>query len=120
MQSLTAEAPSGALPLVGTWAKARSNGLSVAVAASLAEMQALQGEWTELEALIGPQSVFQSFAQITVWGRHFLSPDQRARSLHIAVVRAGGRAVLILPLVIFRHGPLKIARIAGDPIAQYS
>jgi CelD/BcsL family acetyltransferase involved in cellulose biosynthesis len=40
--------------------------------------------------------------------------------LHVAVVRKDGRAVLILPLVIAGLPFLRIARMAGDPIAQYS
>jgi CelD/BcsL family acetyltransferase involved in cellulose biosynthesis len=103
---------------VPAMAKAESRGrLTVDVARTVAELDALAAEWRELERLSGPASVFQSHAQIRIWARHFLSGGQR---LHIVVVREGGRAVLILPLVVSGRWPVRIACLAGDPIAQYA
>jgi CelD/BcsL family acetyltransferase involved in cellulose biosynthesis len=92
--------------------------VSVEVVATLSGIEALAADWTALEALAAPACVFQSHAQIRIWAQHFLTGRKRQR-LHVAVVRERGRAVLILPLALSGTG-LCIARMAGDPLAQYS
>lgn len=122
MQSIAAEAASeleGLIPSVAPRTRA-SGEYSVTISRSSAELAALRPEWEELERLSDPASVFQSFAQISIWSRHFLAGPQVHGRLHVAMVREAGRPVLILPLVVSRGGPMKLARIAGDPIAQYS
>lgn len=109
---------SGPASLSGEAISPKEEALAVEVVSSVAGLRALEGDWVRLEALCGAAIVFQSFSHIQIWARHFLgSSTQR---LHIAVVRESGRAVLILPLVISGRAPLRIARIAGDPIAQYA
>jgi CelD/BcsL family acetyltransferase involved in cellulose biosynthesis len=71
-----------------------------------------------LEEVSAPSAIFQSHAQIRIWARHFVPAGGGIR-LHVALVRRNGVAVLILPLVIAGLPGLRIARMAGDPIAQY-
>ncbi len=82
-------------------------------------LDAIAPEWLALEARLPSAAVFQSFAHVRLWARHFTG-QKRDASLHVAVVREGGRAVLILPTAVSGNAALRIARIAGDPIAQYS
>jgi len=93
---------------------------SVDVATSAADIGLLARDWLALEQLSGPNTIFQSHAQIRTWARHFLGDARTKNRLHVAVVRERGRAVLILPLVASGRAPLRIARMAGDPISQYS
>jgi CelD/BcsL family acetyltransferase involved in cellulose biosynthesis len=93
---------------------------AVDVVSSTSDLDDLAVQWLALEQRSGANSVFQSFGQIRAWTRHFLLEKRPYRRLHIAVVRQHGRTVLILPLVMSRRAPLKIARLAGDPIAQYT
>ena len=98
---------------------ARGPGFNVEVVDSLAALDRIAPEWLALEALSPAASVFQSFAHVRLWARHFIG-TRRGSVLHIAVVREAGRPVLILPAAVSGPAALRIARIAGDPIAQYS
>ncbi len=98
---------------------ARGAGFEVEVVDSLAALSRVAPEWLALEALSPAASVFQSFAQVSVWARHFIGA-RRGSALHVALVRDAGRPVLILPTAVSGPSALRIARIAGDPIAQYS
>jgi CelD/BcsL family acetyltransferase involved in cellulose biosynthesis len=94
-------------------------GLSAEVISDAAGLAAIAAEWRALQALSGASAVFQSFAQVSAWARHFAG-EKSGLALHVVVVREAGRAVLILPLALSGVPLLRIARIAGDPVAQYS
>ena len=89
----------------------------IEIGSSTDAIDALAPEWLALQRLSGPSAVFQNHAQIRIWARHFLHDGSR---LHVALVRKNGYPVLILPLVISGPPYLRIARLTGDPIAQYS
>lgn len=95
-------------------------GLRVDTITDLAALDALQADWESLQGRSGPSAVFQSHAHIRIWARHFAPGTRGHGRLHIAVARENGRAVLILPLMIAGMPGLRVARMAGDPIAQYS
>jgi CelD/BcsL family acetyltransferase involved in cellulose biosynthesis len=99
---------------------AQDAGFRVDIIDSAAALEALRKEWQALEETSGAAAVFQSHAHLSVWVRHFVPPRYARLKLHIAVVRRESRAVLILPLVIGGTPLLRIARMAGDPVAQYS
>jgi CelD/BcsL family acetyltransferase involved in cellulose biosynthesis len=94
--------------------------MSVEVVSTAAALDALGPDWLRLQELAGAPSVFQAFAQIRTWARHFIAGGRGGPRLHVAVVRESGRVILILPLVISGRAPLRIARMAGDPIGQYA
>jgi CelD/BcsL family acetyltransferase involved in cellulose biosynthesis len=96
----------------------RGTAFDVDVASTPRDLDALAGDWAALEALCDARTVFQSYAAIRIWVRHFISRGRER--LHVAVVREGGRPVLILPLVITGRPGMRIAHLAGDPISQYS
>jgi CelD/BcsL family acetyltransferase involved in cellulose biosynthesis len=121
MQSVMTEAPACGAAIAFAQAPAKPETariFAVDVVSDAAGLDAIAPEWRALEALSGPASVFQGFHQVRIWARHFLSV--RGQRLHVAVVREHGRAVLILPLVLSGRAPLCVARLAGDPIAQYA
>jgi CelD/BcsL family acetyltransferase involved in cellulose biosynthesis len=93
--------------------------LSVEVIADLAGLEAAADDWHALEATTGPNAVFQSFSHTLIWARHFLEGGA-SRKLHVVVVREAGEAKLILPLGIHQYPALRLGKIAGDPVAQYS
>src|SRR5690606_36424933 len=120
---LVADLPSGSLLPAGVPPRAAGPelvpGLSAEVISDAAGLAAIAAEWRALQALSGASAVFQSFAQVSAWARHFAG-EKSGLALHVVVVREAGRAVLILPLAVSGVPLLRIARIAGDPVAQYS
>ena len=96
-----------------------NSGFEVLVASNAGELDALEADWLALEHLSPASAMFQSFSHIRIWARHFLG-QKRGSKLHVAAVREHGRPILILPLIISGLPHLRIARIAGDPVAQYS
>ena len=95
-------------------------GLDVEVITTVERLDAIESEWRKLERLSPNSAVFQSHAHLRLWARHFVGGEGNNYRLHIAIVRKSGRPVLILPLVITGLPFLRIARMAGDPVAQYS
>jgi CelD/BcsL family acetyltransferase involved in cellulose biosynthesis len=93
---------------------------AIDVVATNEGIDALAPEWLTLERLSGAASVFQSHAQIRIWARHFLGESGARQRLHVVMVRSAGRPALLLPLAISGRGPLRIARLAGDPVGQYA
>ena len=98
----------------------RDSGFDVEVIRAAAALDAVAAEWQALERLTHASAVFQSHAQLRIWARHFIPSEGGHIRLHVAIVRKNGRPVLILPLVISGSPLLRVARMAGDPIAQYS
>ncbi|SEQ35146.1 Acetyltransferase involved in cellulose biosynthesis, CelD/BcsL family [Faunimonas pinastri] len=88
----------------------------VAVATSAAELKALRPEWLALEEKAVAPLPFQSFGQISTWLRH----QPESLRLRVVVVRENGRAALILPLALRSRIGLAVARMAGEPVAQYA
>jgi CelD/BcsL family acetyltransferase involved in cellulose biosynthesis len=93
---------------------------AVEVVRTLESLDTLAADWRALQELSGPASVFQCCGQIRIWARHFSAGGRTRERLHVAVVREAGRPLLILPLVLSGRAPFRIARLAGDPIAQYA
>src|SRR5688572_10898791 len=104
------ELRSAALPM----RQADSGPMSVEVVSTAAALDALGPDWLRLQDLAGAPSVFQAFAQIRTWARHFIASGRGGPRLHVAVVRDSGRVVLILPLVISGRAPLRIARMRSE------
>jgi CelD/BcsL family acetyltransferase involved in cellulose biosynthesis len=68
--------------------------MSIDVVASAAALDGLAPDWLRLQELAGAPCVFQGFAQIRTWARHFIAGGRGSPRLHVAVV--------------------------GDPIGQYA
>jgi len=98
----------------------RDGSFEVDVISSADGLRSIAVEWRSLERLTNATAVFQSHAQLSIWARHFIPREGSHVRLHVAVVRRQGRPVLILPLVITGLPVFRVARMAGDPIAQYS
>lgn len=95
------------------------------LAAPTADTQILTGDdalqsaapaWREIERAGGAATPFQGLAL----ARAAADVHQaRGEALHIAVVREGGRPVVILPTVLGRFAGLRTLRFLGDPLIQY-
>jgi len=94
-------------------------GFDVEVISSVGALDTIATEWRALEALSPADCVFQSFVHIRLWAQHFVEKAHGA-ALHVALVRREDQPLLILPSVVAGPSAFRIARIAGDPIAQYS
>lgn len=99
--------------------KFQLDGFEVELIETPAALDAVSTEWLALEQLSHHAAVFQSFLLLRVWARHFCSARGGGR-LHVEIVRKDGRAVLILPLYVSGLPFMRVARIAGDPITQFS
>jgi CelD/BcsL family acetyltransferase involved in cellulose biosynthesis len=95
--------------------------LAVAVACSLAEIEALGPEWLELEQTAGPGlDWFQTFAWCRTWVA-LNTGEGHSTTPHVLALRDGGRLVAIWPLMVVRRaGGLSIVKTLGEPHSQYS
>ncbi len=73
-------------------------------------------DWQALERAHGAATPFQSFAMARAATEVHL---RRGEVPRIAVVRHGGRPVVILPTVIGNRFGVRVARFLGDPLIQY-
>lgn len=97
--------------------------LTFALVETMAKLEALEPEWNDLMARAGrPEHVFQTFAWIWHWGRHYLPAPGTRGGARLAVVtgRVDGELSLILPLVVTRRGGLRTLTWAGEPVSQYN
>ena len=97
----------------------RIDGFDVEVIETASALDAVSYEWRAIEQSSNHAAVFQSFPLLQIWARHFCTGSDTG-GLHITIVRKDGRAILILPLQVSGMSLMRIARIAGDPITQYS
>jgi len=74
-------------------------------------------EWRDLAAAARGVTVFQTPEFIELWIATFLA-DNPAQ-LKTALIYDKGNLAALVPLVVGRKGPLRTARLAGFPIAQY-
>jgi len=121
MEIATGVAPAGVVAPEAMLGPSLSGGtdFEVEVIAHPAALQLIAHDWHALEALSPAAAVFQSFAHVDLWAKHFIDAAH-GNALHVAVVREQGRPVLILPCSVSGPAMLRVARIAGDPIAQFS
>ncbi|RDV05160.1 GNAT family N-acetyltransferase [Undibacter mobilis] len=73
-------------------------------------------DWQALENAGGSATPFQSLAMARAAAEIHLKAGEIPR---VAVVRHGGRPVVILPTVIGTRFGVKVARFLGDPLIQY-
>ncbi len=84
-----------------------------------AGFDALEEPWNELFLRAGRNiHLFQTFNWNWHWANHFLGGADDPE-LAIVTAHAGGRLVMVWPLVLARIGPLKELRWMGDPVSQY-
>lgn len=100
--------------------------LTVQVARTRAEFDALEADWNDLFERAGRSTqAFQAFNWLWHWANHFLDPvapgraAPRETALAIVTVRRGGRLVLVWPLVQERTAGLKCLTWMGMPVCQY-
>jgi len=110
---------------VGPALAGRLRGRALDAAADAAGATVFQGaeaidevadDWRALESEGGAATPFQSLAVARAATEVHLKAGEIPR---IAVVRHGGRPVVILPTVLGTRFGMKIARFLGDPLIQY-
>ena len=93
-----------------------------AVVDRIEDLEALEPEWIALQVAHGrSENLFQTFAWVRQWCRHFLIPDEPGKRLSLKIVtgRINGVLSLVLPLVRTQHrGTCKIEWL-GHPVSQY-
>jgi len=99
--------------------KFQLDGFEVELIETPAALDAVGAEWLALEQVSHHAAVFQSFPLLRIWARHFCAARGNGR-LHVEIVRKDGRPILILPLYVSGLPFMRVARIAGDPITQFS
>lgn len=78
----------------------------------------LRRDWLALLGRMDRPAIFQTPDFLEIWADSF-AKSEAARRLRTIVVRQADAPVLIWPLVIGRHGPVRLARGAGAPVGQY-
>lgn len=89
----------------------------VRLVTDLLELAALGKQWEALQAQSPATTVFQSHAQTVIWAQNFV---QDGAELRVVTVYRGTHLVLILPLFVTRSMGIRMARVTGQPVAQYS
>ncbi len=74
-------------------------------------------EWRDLAAAARGKTVFQTPEFTGIWQTAFVGAD--TNRFHSVLVYDGDTLVALIPIVLRRIGPLRIARLAGFPIGQY-
>ncbi|MEO8685045.1 MAG: GNAT family N-acetyltransferase [Devosia sp.] len=92
--------------------------LRIQVLSDLAALEAVGAAWHALEARAAPAALFQSHAQTVIWARNYLAGADA--TLHVVLAYDGPDLSLILPLYVTTSLGVRIARVAGYPIAQYA
>lgn len=100
----------------GAVARRRAIGESVQILAGAEALERLSFEWRALAAASGRLSVFQSCAWAVAAARYHEAKGDKVR---VAVVRRDGRIEAILPVVLVRRAPVRVAKLLGDPVGQY-
>ncbi len=108
--------PALASRLPGRTAGAAADSAGADVFEGAQALDRVAGDWEALEAEAGAATPFQSLAMARAATAVHLQAGEIPR---IAVVRHGGRPVVILPTVVGTRFGVKVARFLGDPLIQY-
>jgi CelD/BcsL family acetyltransferase involved in cellulose biosynthesis len=85
---------------------------------SLADFARLEADWRELESQSPATSLFQSFDWLQSWATVYLTEGSGTQPF-IVIGRLGGKLVFAWPLMLQRHGPVRVLRWLSKPLAQY-
>lgn len=86
---------------------------------SLQDMEAISEPWQALEnSLADGLHIFQTYQWCKIWADHFVAQN-KGFQLALYVGWDGDELSFVCPLVIRRHGPLRIGHWVGEPFTQY-
>lgn len=94
-----------------------SSRLTAEALTGAAAYDSIAAEWDVLAKRQQAATIFQSPQFLSVWAKHFATGP--GSKLVTIVVRDCGRPLLIWPLLVERHGLVRVARGAGAPVSQY-
>ena len=91
----------------------------LAVIDTLDGVRALADDWRRLEDEgAAGFNFFQSFAWNMRWTERFI-PAAESQTVAILTGRQKGRLVMLWPMMIEQHGPVRMLKWLGDPFPQY-
>lgn len=106
----------------GPAARVALPGIEFSTVDTLAGFYSLEASWTALFERAGESHhLFQSYNWLWHWAQHFLPQDDRGfPKLSIVIARDQSQnLVLVMPLVLLRHGPVLKLVWMGEPVSQY-
>ncbi|MGL4296677.1 MAG: GNAT family N-acetyltransferase [Aestuariivirga sp.] len=109
-------APTQAAPQAGT--HSLPHDAALAHVHNLADFAKLETDWRELERQSPATSLFQSFDWLQSWAAVYLTEGNSTQPF-IVTGTLGGKLVFAWPLMLQRHGPVKVLRWLSKPLAQY-
>ena len=84
------------------------------------DMQAIKGAWQSLHAELNDGShIFQAYSWCSIWTECFIERHNTGWSLLILSAWQGDDLLLLCPLAVKRHGPVRIAHWLGEPMTHY-
>jgi CelD/BcsL family acetyltransferase involved in cellulose biosynthesis len=109
-------APTQAVPQAGT--HSLPHDAALAHVHNLADFARLEADWRELESQCPATSLFQSFDWLQSWTAVYMTEGNGTQPF-IVTGTLGGKLVFAWPLMLQRHGPVKVLRWLSKPLAQY-
>jgi CelD/BcsL family acetyltransferase involved in cellulose biosynthesis len=109
-------APTQAVPQAGT--HSLPHDAALAHVHNLADFARLEADWRELESQCPATSLFQSFDWLQSWTAVYMT-EGNGNQPFIVTGTLGGKLVFAWPLMLQRHGPVKVLRWLSKPLAQY-
>jgi CelD/BcsL family acetyltransferase involved in cellulose biosynthesis len=109
-------APTQAVPQAGT--HSLPHDAALAHVHNLADFARLEADWRELESQSPATSLFQSFDWLQSWTAVYMT-EGNGNQPFIVTGTLGGKLVFAWPLMLQRHGPVKVLRWLSKPLAQY-
>lgn len=87
---------------------------------SFEELKKLKPDWLELESEIADGlAIFQTYKWCEIWTKCFIDKHQTGWQIEILTAWQDNKLVLLCPLAIKKHGPIRIAHWLGEPMTQY-
>lgn len=87
---------------------------------SFEELKKLKSDWLELENEIADGlAIFQTYKWCEVWTKCFVEKHQTGWQVEILTAWESDKLVLLCPLAVKKHGPIRIAHWLGEPMTQY-
>jgi len=84
------------------------------------QMEDIKADWQSLESSVADgAAIFQTYGWCKVWTQSFVQKHQTGWQIEILTAWDHDQLILLCPLAVKKHGPIRIAHWLGEPMTQY-